>query len=122
MAWSRSYAAKSAAVEPGLTPRVKRSPHTEASDRTRWARVAGMVQWDLDRGRAELHIVDNNRKPIARLWFNRSKRYLGVFDESKTETRMPIDEVEDIYAHADQLRKTVAGYLSKAGSNDNTCP
>lgn len=61
---------------------------------------------------------DNNRKPIARLWFNRSKRYLGVFDENKNETRMPIGEVEDIYAHADQLRKTVAGYLAKAGAID----
>lgn len=54
---------------------------------------------------------DNNRKPIARLWFNRSKKYLGVFDENKVETRVPIDEVEDIYRYADQLRKTVARYL-----------
>jgi predicted type IV restriction endonuclease len=58
---------------------------------------------------------DNNRKPIARLWFNRTQHYLGVFDENKTETRMPINEVTDIYAHADQLRKTVAGYLTRSG-------
>ncbi|PXY27922.1 type I restriction endonuclease [Prauserella muralis] len=57
---------------------------------------------------------DNNRKPVARLWFNRSRRYLGVFDENKVETRIPIERAEDIYAHADRLRKTVAGYLSKA--------
>ncbi|MCD2193600.1 type I restriction enzyme HsdR N-terminal domain-containing protein [Actinomycetospora endophytica] len=56
---------------------------------------------------------DNNRKPIARLWFNRSQHYLGVFDENKTETRMPINDVTDIYGHADQLRKTVAGYLAR---------
>nr|WP_258903365.1 restriction endonuclease [Actinokineospora sp. UTMC 2448] len=54
---------------------------------------------------------DNNRKPIARLWFNRSRKYLGVFDENKAETRVPIDTVEDIYAHADQLRRTVNRYL-----------
>lgn len=56
---------------------------------------------------------DNNRKPIARLWLNRSKKYLGVFDENKVEIRIPIDDVEDIYRHAAQLRKTVARYLVK---------
>ncbi|GAA1951133.1 type I restriction endonuclease [Amycolatopsis minnesotensis] len=55
---------------------------------------------------------DNNRKPIARLWFNRSKKYLGVFDEHKTETRILINCVEDIYRHADQLRATVNRYLA----------
>jgi hypothetical protein len=55
---------------------------------------------------------DNNRKPIARLWFNRARKYLGIFDENKTETRVPIESVEDIYAHAEHLRKTVARYLA----------
>jgi hypothetical protein len=55
---------------------------------------------------------DNNRKPIARLWLNRSKRYLGVFDEHKVETRIPISGAEDIYAHAEYLRRTVARYLT----------
>lgn len=54
---------------------------------------------------------DNNRKPIARLWFNRSKKYIGIFDEDKTETRMPIITLEEIYDHADHLRKTVARYV-----------
>jgi hypothetical protein len=56
---------------------------------------------------------DNNRKPIARLWLNRSRKYLGVFDENKVETRIPIDDVQDIYRHADQLRQTVHRYLAK---------
>ncbi|GAA4438409.1 hypothetical protein ACFQV2_14190 [Actinokineospora soli] len=55
---------------------------------------------------------DNNRKPIARLWFNRSRKYLGVFDEQKVETRVPLERVEDIYAHAELLRRTVARYAS----------
>ncbi|MEV7094173.1 type I restriction endonuclease [Amycolatopsis sp. NPDC051045] len=55
---------------------------------------------------------DNNRKPIARLWFNRSTKYLGVFDENKVETRLPITTVEDIYQHAEHLRSTVARYLT----------
>jgi hypothetical protein len=57
---------------------------------------------------------DNNRKPVARLWFNRAKWYLGMFDENKAETRIPISSVEDIYRYADQLRKTVARYLAKS--------
>jgi predicted type IV restriction endonuclease len=56
---------------------------------------------------------DNNRKPIARLWFNRAKRYLGVFDENKAETRIPLDDVQDIYQYAGVLRQTVARYLVK---------
>ncbi|MBM7775451.1 hypothetical protein JOD54_005655 [Actinokineospora baliensis] len=53
---------------------------------------------------------DNNRKPIARLWFNRTKKYLGVFDENKVETRFALERVEDIYQYADRLRATVARY------------
>lgn len=56
---------------------------------------------------------DNNRKPIARLWFNRTKRYLGVFDENKVEMRIPLDDVQDIYQYAGVLRQTVARYLVK---------
>jgi hypothetical protein len=55
---------------------------------------------------------DNNRKPVARLWFNRTQKYLGVFDDNKIETRLPIDSPQDIYQHADALRKTVARYVN----------
>jgi predicted type IV restriction endonuclease len=61
---------------------------------------------------------DNNRKPIARLWLNRSKKYLGVFDENKVETRIPIGDVQEIYQHADYLRMTVARYLTKAAQGE----
>ena len=55
---------------------------------------------------------NNNRKPIARLWFNRRQKYLGVFSNDKVETRLPIESAEDIYRHAAQLRATVASYLA----------
>ncbi len=61
---------------------------------------------------------DNNRKPIARLWLNRGKKYLGVFDESKNESRLPIETPQDIYQHADALRKTVATYLAREGAQN----
>ena len=53
---------------------------------------------------------DNNRKPICRLHFNTSQKYLGVIDEDKNEEKIPIDEVNEIYQYADQLRKTAHYY------------
>lgn len=53
---------------------------------------------------------DNNRKPICRLHFNRSQKYIGIFDKEKAETRHPISTIDDIYEFADQLKATVALY------------
>lgn len=54
---------------------------------------------------------DNNRKPICRLHFNRSQKYLGVFDQDKNETRIPIQGVDDIYNHSEKLIETTKLYL-----------
>lgn len=53
---------------------------------------------------------DNNRKPLCRLHFNRSQKYLGLLDEEKQETRIPIGAVQDIYLYAEQLRATARRY------------
>lgn len=53
---------------------------------------------------------DNNRKPICRLHFNRSQKYLGIFDKEKNETRHAISSIDEIYEYADQLKKTVGYY------------
>ena len=53
---------------------------------------------------------DNNRKPLCRLHFNTSQRYLGLFDEEKNETREPIHEITDIYRFAERLKRTAARY------------
>lgn len=53
---------------------------------------------------------DNNRKPICRLHFNRSQKYIGIFDKEKNETRHPIEVLDDIYNFSDQLRDTVGFY------------
>lgn len=54
---------------------------------------------------------DNNRKPIARLHFNRNQKYVGIFDQEKAETRMPINSLDEIYNYAEALRKSVHNYL-----------
>ena len=55
---------------------------------------------------------DNNRKPICRLHFNTDQKYIGLFDEDKNEERVPIDSIEDIYRHADQLKEAALSYES----------
>jgi hypothetical protein len=54
---------------------------------------------------------DNNRKPICRLWFNTSRKYLGLFDEAKTETRVLLADLTEIFRHAATLKQTVQRYL-----------
>ena len=46
---------------------------------------------------------DNNRKPICRLRFNREQKYLGVLDENKSEEKIAIDTVDDIYKYSDRI-------------------
>ncbi|MFZ4895497.1 type I restriction endonuclease [Plantibacter sp. Mn2098] len=53
---------------------------------------------------------DNNRKPIARLHFNRKQKYLGTFDAEKNETRHPIEALDDIYEHAQAIREAVKAH------------
>lgn len=53
---------------------------------------------------------DNNRKPICRLHLSGSKKYLGLFDQEKTETRQLIETIDDIYKFEDQLLATVDFY------------
>ncbi|MDY7092473.1 MAG: type I restriction endonuclease [Acidobacteriota bacterium] len=56
---------------------------------------------------------DNNRKPICRLHFNTSQKYLGVFTADKDEERIPIGSIREIYSHRDRLKATVQGYLDQ---------
>jgi hypothetical protein len=53
---------------------------------------------------------DNNRKPICRLRFDGSQKYLGVFDEEKNEEKMAVEKLEDIYDYADHLIASVRNY------------
>jgi predicted type IV restriction endonuclease len=47
---------------------------------------------------------DNNRKPLCRLWLNSpTKKYIGVFDKDKKETKYEISSLDDIYNYAEQL-------------------
>lgn len=53
---------------------------------------------------------DNNRKPIARLHFNRSVWYLGLFGADKAEERVKLESVDDIFLYSERLKQTVRNY------------
>lgn len=54
---------------------------------------------------------DNNRKPICRLYFNTSNKYIGIFDAEKNETKHLISSLDDIYGYSEELRATAQKYL-----------
>ena len=61
---------------------------------------------------------DSNRKPICRLWFNTAQKYLGLLDEKKEESRHPIQDVNDLYKFADQLKRTALQYDQPSSGED----
>ena len=54
-----------------------------------------------------IFLDDNNRKPVARLFFNTKQKYVGVFDEQRNCQRMPIENLNGIYQYAEQIREEV---------------
>jgi len=53
---------------------------------------------------------DNNRKPICRLHLNGGKKYIGLFDEAKNETRYPIASIDAIYQFEEALLDSLSFY------------
>lgn len=57
---------------------------------------------------------DNQNKRICRLRFNNpQKKQLGLFDADKTERKVPIRSLDDLYQFADQLIAAVDRYEQK---------
>ena len=55
---------------------------------------------------------DNNRKPICRLHFNSTQKYVSFFDTEKEE-RIALHELADLYTYARRLKAAVARYDTK---------
>lgn len=58
-------------------------------------------------------VDNNNRKPLTRLHFNRSVKYIGLFD-GESEERLIIDSLDQIYDHSDRLRATAKKYVGES--------
>lgn len=54
---------------------------------------------------------NNNRKPICRLHFNTSRKYIGVIKDKKEE-RIAIDTIDDIFIHAEKIKGVLSQYAA----------
>ena len=54
---------------------------------------------------------DNNRKPICRLHFNYSQKYIGLISNKKEE-RVQIECIDDIFEYSAQLKAVINDYES----------
>ncbi len=56
---------------------------------------------------------DNNRKPICRFYFNSAKvKYIAVFEE-KTEIKIKIESVDDIFEYSEAIIKFALQYVKQ---------
>ncbi len=55
---------------------------------------------------------DTIRQTVCKLYFNKDKKYIGVFDENKKETKLEITTLDDIYKYSDQMIKTTEKLIS----------
>lgn len=53
---------------------------------------------------------DNNRRPICRLYFNSAIKRISTFGPNKEETKYDIENLDDIYNYAKQLKESAAIY------------
>jgi hypothetical protein len=53
---------------------------------------------------------DNNRKPLCRLHLNGSKKYISLFNNNKSETKQPIETIDNIYQFEKELLETIDLY------------
>jgi len=56
---------------------------------------------------------DNNRKPICRLHFNYSQKYIGIINDDKKEVRIAINDLDELFSHSDILKETVLKHIKE---------
>ena len=53
---------------------------------------------------------DNNRKPIARMFFNNPQKLAIVFFDGPQEEKISIEKVSEIYSHKNRILATIKKY------------
>lgn len=56
-------------------------------------------------------IDDNNRKPVCRLYFNKTYNTIGIFNENKEEIKFKFDKLDELYVHSEDLINSIQKYL-----------
>ena len=57
-----------------------------------------------------IFLDDNNRKVVCRLYLNGGKKFIGLFDENKKETKNEIETLDYIFKYSEELLKTIEMY------------
>lgn len=101
---------------------VKKGVETTAEELEGYNIVLAIVRKVVDRSRVVCRDTksyfgilfdDNNRKPICRLHLNGGVKYLSLFGTDKTETKIKLDSLDDIYQYEKELRLTAKSYLAE---------
>lgn len=76
-----------------------------------WLLVKSILRGNLEANRVFMRdaksycailLDDNNRKPVARLHFNRTQKYLGLFDGEKEE-KVPVADLDEMLNFSDRI-------------------
>lgn len=57
-----------------------------------------------------IFLDDNNRKAVCRLYLDSNKKYIGLLDENKKETKNEIFSLDEIFNFSAELLKTIEFY------------
>lgn len=114
-----------AAEAPTPTPEAESKIVTTEEEMEGYFIVKAICRTKVDAGRVtyrdaqsyfSILLDDNNRKPICRLHFNGSKKFIGTFDANKSETRTEIKSLDDLYSFVPQLTAVLDAYASGKNS------
>lgn len=53
---------------------------------------------------------EKQTQPICRLHFNRNQKYIGLLNSEKIEEKLPVNSLDDIFSHSEQLLQCVEHY------------
>jgi predicted type IV restriction endonuclease len=59
-------------------------------------------------------IDDNKNKVLCRLYFNQAQKRIGIYTPERTEDKLAIASIEDIYQYADRFKVTAGYYVNHA--------
>ncbi len=80
------------------------------------------VTWRDGRTYFSVLVDNNNRKPICRLWFNRSHKYVQLFADGKSLVKEPIEHPTELYRFSEALRATARTYLEPGAASVDAQP
>ena len=106
--------------EPEAEPEDSGIVTTEEEWRAYYA-VTAMLAPDVAADRVKLRdaksrctiVLDHLRQPICRLYFNGPQKLIGLLGDDRSEEKVAIEDVNDLFAHAQRIRETAQRHLER---------